>query len=213
MLRCGIVILAAGGSTRLGFAKQLVELNGTSLLSRITGEAVASVCNPVVVVLGSRAEQIRPAIDGMPVVVIVNEHWETGMGSSIRCGVAALLNKEPDLDAILLALCDQPKITAAVLDLLVSTQSASAKSVTAAEYAGTLGTPAVFSEAIFPELLALPDAAGGRSIINRHQPEITRLPVPEAEFDLDTAEDLKRMKDHSSDRSNGSGPAEPSKPS
>jgi molybdenum cofactor cytidylyltransferase len=189
----GIVILAAGGSSRLGFAKQLVQVDGVSLLRRITDEAMASSCKPIVVVLGARAAELRSEIEGLPVVVAVNADWQTGMGSSIRCGITALRKSEPALEGVLIALCDQPRIGRALFDRLVDARMRSNKLICAAKYANAIGTPALFSSSLFAELEELPDADGGREVIRRYPLDTEPVEMPEAEIDLDTPADLARF--------------------
>jgi len=86
----GMIILAAGASSRMGTPKQLLPYRGRSFLSHIAEAAVASVCYPVVVVLGANTEQIKPEVSQLPVQVVENKYWAKGMSSSIRSGIKAL---------------------------------------------------------------------------------------------------------------------------
>ncbi len=85
-----LMILAAGASTRLGQPKQLLPFRGRSLLRHAAETALASVCRPVVVVLGAFAERLRHELNGLPVQVAMNLQWKEGMSSSIRAGLKAL---------------------------------------------------------------------------------------------------------------------------
>ncbi len=87
----GIVLLAAGGSTRMGRPKQLLPIAGQSMLRHAAGAAVGSGCMPVVVVLGAGAESLQNELSGLPVTIAVNDIWQRGLGGSIRCGMRALL--------------------------------------------------------------------------------------------------------------------------
>jgi molybdenum cofactor cytidylyltransferase len=189
MSRCAIVILAAGGSTRMGSAKQSLEFQGETLLQRAVATAMASVCRPIVVVLGARANELQKQLDGLPVSVVINHQWADGMGTSIRCGVAAI----GPVDAVMIFLCDQPLITAQHLDQLVAAHFKSDKHITAAFYAGTAGTPVIFGSALFEELQALEDGQGGKALIHRHPEMVGHFPLPQAEMDVDTAEDFARL--------------------
>ncbi len=190
-MQCGILILAAGGSTRMRTAKQTLVYQGSTLLKRAVNTALASVCTPVVVVLGSQAEQLNGSIADLPVIAVNNPNWERGMGTSIRCGVSAI--QSADIDAIMILLCDQPLISTAHLDRMVQSHFASNQSITAAAYANVLGTPAIFSASHFAELLSLDDAQGGKSIFGRHPGRVNAFEIPEAETDLDTPEDYRRL--------------------
>jgi len=95
----GIIILAAGSSSRLGQAKQNLVLKGKTLLQRAIETAVASVCEPVIVVLGANVEIIEPTIKNYDINIIQNPGWSEGMSSSIRAGISALLKIEPKIQS------------------------------------------------------------------------------------------------------------------
>jgi len=88
--RFGAVILAAGGSSRMGRPKPLLEIGGRPLVACAAEAALAAAVWPVVVVLGAHAEKIRPALARLPVLPIENPAWSEGMASSLRAGLAAL---------------------------------------------------------------------------------------------------------------------------
>ncbi|MEO6739812.1 MAG: nucleotidyltransferase family protein [Chthoniobacteraceae bacterium] len=190
----GTVILAAGESQRLGQPKQLLPFRGTTLLRLAAETALAVRCGPVAVVLGAFAESIRPALDGLDVLIVENPGWREGMGTSLRTGLVAILAAAPDLDGVVVMLCDQPLITATSLCLLIESHRANTSAITAAGYSGTLGVPAIFARALFPELLALDGAQGARAVIQRHPGSATGLLMPEAAADVDTAEDFAALK-------------------
>src|SRR3954453_7322887 len=104
----GAVILAAGSSSRMGRPKQILRFGAESLLRRATRAAVDAGCSPVVVVTGANAEQSRGELERLPVEEVLNTRWETGMASSIRCGIERLLSVDADTEAAVLMLCDQP---------------------------------------------------------------------------------------------------------
>ena len=186
------ILLAAGGSTRLGSPKQLLVYGGQTLLRRAAETLLATGCWPVVVVLGAGAAGLTPELIGLDVNTIVNAGWERGMGTSLRLAMTAL-SPGPEVDAVLLTLCDQPLVGAKTLQRLVESRRG-AHSIVAAEYEGTLGVPAVFGREHFTELAALPDAAGAKPILQRHAARTVALPVPEAATDIDTREQYARIK-------------------
>ncbi len=187
------IILAAGGSTRLGSPKQLLEYRGRTLLRRAAEAALAAGCRPVVVVLGSSADRLCAELDGLDVQIVVNPGWPRGMGGSVRLGMAALAD-EADADAVLLTLCDQPLIEREALSRLLDAWSDRQRSsLVAAEYGGTLGVPAVFGREHFAELAALPDAAGAKPILQRHAANVRAVPMPEASTDIDTREQYEQI--------------------
>ncbi len=196
--RIAAVILAAGASTRLGQPKQLLRPGGESpdaesLLRRTARHAVAAGCAPAFVVLGCAAEQMRPELDGLPVTPLVNEKWSEGMGSSLRCGMDAVIRHQPPIPAVLLLVCDQPRLTAGYLRTLLDRHEAGSSPITASFYAQHDGVPAVLAASLFPDLLACSGDRGARDLIRTHAAQVQRLPWPEGELDLDRPEDLEQV--------------------
>ena len=189
----GAVILAAGTSQRMGSPKQLLTFNGNSLLRRAVQTALATQCQPVIVVLGAHAERLQTEISDLPVTVVENCLWAEGMGSSIRTGIAALRECSKQAAGVVLMLCDQPFVTAQTIDRLISVYEQSQPIAVASEYGGSLGAPALFSRELFAELSALNSAEGARQILKRHREEVLGLAVPEAIWDVDTPADYERL--------------------
>jgi CTP:molybdopterin cytidylyltransferase MocA len=189
----GVIVLAAGGSTRMGQPKQLLPFRGTTLLRHAAQTALATGFAPVVVVLGAVAEQCCEQLEGLPVETIVNERWEEGMGGSIGAGTAFLQKRAPQTKAALVMLHDQPLITAERLRELTSAWRPPEIKVAASAYSGTVGVPAVFDRDLFPELAALRGKAGAQKIIRTHGDRLATVPMPEAETDVDTPGDLERL--------------------
>lgn len=187
------VILAAGQSSRMGEPKQLVELEGRTLLRRAVATAIASSCRPVMVVLGAAAARMQRELAGFDARVVENPGWLEGIGSSVRCGIDAA-RRERTVDSALLLLCDQPLVTAQLIDQLVAAHRDRGARIVACEYAGTVGVPALFSRDLFDELLALRADAGAKQVIARHGADVVRVPFPGAALDLDTPEDLARAR-------------------
>jgi len=182
------LLLAAGGSSRLGRPKQLIEFEGKTLIRRAAEALIKGGCAPVVVVLGAEITDSKSALDGLDVAIAINEGWESGMGSSIGAGMSHLLGTENALDAVLISLCDQPHITGEHIKEFVGLFSARKASVVSAGYDGIAGVPALFSKALFPRLLSLTGDKGARELI-RNAPDAVTIPLPEASIDIDTATD------------------------
>ena len=188
--RIAAVILAAGASQRLGQPKQLIQVGGESLLRRTARFAVQAGCAPVWVVLGFAAEQMRPELQGLPVQALTNAHWSQGMASSLRSGVSAA---QVSADAVLLLVCDQVRLSADHLSALVSHHRGGTGAITASEYGGTLGVPAIFSARLFSELLQIEGDRGAREVIDRHPADAQALSWPDGALDLDGPEQLKAI--------------------
>jgi molybdenum cofactor cytidylyltransferase len=190
-MSCGIVILAAGSSSRLGRPKQLLQYHGKSLLCRAVDTALATQCRPVVVVLGSGGDELSGQISETGASIQINPNWQNGIGSSIKIGVSAIA--EAKCDAVMLVLCDQPLVKSHALEELVRKRQATGKPICAASYSGTFGTPAVFSASLFDELLQLSDSQGGKVVIARHLAETELVELADAAMDVDTEDDFKRL--------------------
>ena len=193
MQKIGIIILAAGASTRMnGEPKQLLEFEGKTLLRRAAETALSSGLRPVVVVLGANAEKLLPEIKGLPVLPAINENWASGMGGSIKTGLSVLLAENRGIEATILMLCDQPFVTAETLNRLVETFQKTKKPIAACQYSDTIGVPTLFAREMFAELSDLQGDAGAKAVIKKHA-DIAQTPAPEAAFDVDTQADFQKL--------------------
>lgn len=186
------ILLAAGGSSRLGRPKQLLTFEGETLLRRMGRTLAATQYSPIVVVLGAEAEEMLEELDGLTVEITINPAWKTGLSSSIKCGIEKVVEIAPDLDGVLIALCDQPLITADMFDSLARTFVETHPSVVAASYDGIGGVPALFSKAVFASLCSLEGDKGARQLI-RERSDAVLIDLPAAAVDIDTETDLRRI--------------------
>ena len=187
-----MIVLAAGGSTRLGHPKQLLSHKGRPLLRRAADVAVQAATGPVVVVLGAQADLLRGQVSRLMLEVIVNRDWRDGIATSIHAGLAAL-GRDRQPDAALLMTCDQPHVSADLLRRLIDTYGDTRPPVVACAYAGTLGTPALFDRSLFGELWLLTGDHGAKQVIERHQSGAVRVAFDNGAVDIDTAEDVARL--------------------
>lgn len=185
-----LLLLAAGVSSRLGQPKQLLRYEGQTLLRRAAETAVASGCQPLVLVTGALHEELLPEIAGLPFEVVRNDAWAEGMGSSIRAGMTALARitaLQKPLSAVLLMLCDQPLLTAGHLRELIARQRETGRAAVASAYAGTMGVPAVFGSALFEQLSTLGGSKGaGPLLASLPLDQVATLDFPTGEADIDT---------------------------
>jgi molybdenum cofactor cytidylyltransferase len=186
-VKIGAIVLAAGGSQRFGRPKQLLLYDRQTLVRRAAHAALA-VRGPIVVVAGREQEAIALELLGLPVTVVPNDHWELGIGSSLRCGLEAL----PECEAVVIVTCDQPRVDGSVVERLIAEQAESGKPIAASAYGRTLGVPALFGREVFAELRSLPDREGAKSIILRHRDEVALIDFPAGALDIDTPEDYAR---------------------
>jgi molybdenum cofactor cytidylyltransferase len=172
--------------------KQLLIYEGQTLIRRAVETALASVCRPVVVVLGANAVRVGAELE-LPVIVTRNREWETGMGSSIRSGLEAVLAADAGVDAIVVQLCDQPFVTAELIDTLIKRRRETGKTIVGTEYRGTRGVPALFARELFAELRALSGHEGARRIIRNHRDDTVVVPFVGAAIDIDTPQDYEAL--------------------
>jgi molybdenum cofactor cytidylyltransferase len=184
------IVLAAGASTRFGSPKQLVRIAGRPLLHTVVTRAAEVTGNALIVVLGAGAAELAPLLKHSPGSVVVNRQWREGLASSIRAGVARL---PATCAGVMLVLADQAAVTSDDLRRLAGTWRRRPQSIVAALYAGTTGAPAIFPRSTFAELAALRGDAGARSVLRRSVDRMIRVPMPAAELDLDTPEDLLQL--------------------
>lgn len=184
-----IIILAAGESARMGQAKQLLPYRGTTLLRHTVENALAIPGAHIVVVLGAFAEEIRPTLEGLPVEIVENPAWSTGMGSSLRTGLEAVLSASSETAAAIFLLCDQPLLSPVNLDALIQTHRETGAAIVASEYGDVLGVPALFHRSLFPELLGLDGGEGAKKIISRHRDKAIGIPFADGAVDIDTPGD------------------------
>ncbi|TDQ19060.1 molybdenum cofactor cytidylyltransferase [Algoriphagus boseongensis] len=192
-MKTGIIILAAGASTRLGRPKQLIQIQGKTLLQRTIDSALKSEASSLVVVLGWNPELIQGGINSNQIPFVINEEWEEGMATSMQAGLKFLMNEE-NPDQVVLLLCDQALVTSSSINDLIALHSSSKKGIVASSYSNTLGVPALFDKAYFPELLALKSTEGAKKVILKNQEDVAVMDFPEGAIDLDTEEDFERLK-------------------
>lgn len=191
--RFGAIILAAGASKRMGTPKQMLPFQGQPLVKRAAETALQSSAWPVIVVLGANAEIIRPTLARLPVLIADNSAWAEGMAASVRAGMTVLQQFSRALDAVVIALCDQPAFSAEVIGQLVSAQQRDRRSIVAARYNHRNGAPALFLREHFPALAALTGEEGARHLLNGDPSRVTPVDLPQLSLDLDTPEDYSAL--------------------
>jgi molybdenum cofactor cytidylyltransferase len=191
--RCGLVLLAAGASTRMGRPKQLLEIDGVPLVRRAAEAALAAPVWPVIVVLGAHAEKIRPTLASLPLLLADNAEWAEGLASSLRAGIRTLGLFSAHLDAAVIALCDQPGFSTETVAQLLALRRTSGRSIVATLAGGHLGPPVLFDREFFPALQMLEGDAGARQLLLAQREKIAVLEAPALATDLDTPADYEKF--------------------
>jgi molybdenum cofactor cytidylyltransferase len=189
MKTCGIIILAAGSSSRLGQPKQLLRYQEKSLLQHVLDEALAVEATECIVVLGSEAENMSLQLDPGRATICYNAQWAEGMSGSIHLGLQKLLELHPEVDCCIIAVCDQPFITTQLFNNLYEVANENNMSIVASSYADTAGTPALFDKSQFPALMNLRGQEGAKKLLKATVGELLLVPFERGEIDIDTMED------------------------
>ncbi len=184
------LILAAGASRRMGSPKQLLVWNNHTLLEHAISKARSLLNDRCVVVLGAHAESIRASVNLDGVRVIINLDWQEGIASSIRNGIKAL---PASADAVLILLCDQPLIDVEHIQSLLDGWQKEPSCITASVYRDGVGVPALFPAKFFVELLQLEGDQGAKRLLMKFNGSLLKIPLPEAELDIDSAGDFEYL--------------------
>ncbi len=188
-MQYGAIILAAGGSTRMGSSKQLLKIGKESLIRRTIGIALEIAPLTCTVVLGANFEKHKKEIEDLPIDIVHNRNWEQGMGSSIKVGIQNL--KRYQLDAFYILVCDQPMLKGVHLINIAKQYENSGARIVASRYKETLGVPAIFDWEMHETLLLLPEKEGAKQLISKYCNQFVNFEG--GEVDLDTREDFERF--------------------
>jgi len=187
----GVIILAAGKSSRLGQPKQNLIFRGKTLLQSAIETALASDCELAVAVLGANDDVIRPTISQYPVNLVHNANWAEGMASSIRLGITEV-KKNPQITSVILMLCDQPFVSAGLLNELAL--AGMANDIVGCIYNTAAGVPVLFNAKYFEPLQLLTGDEGAKKLLLKYGEEVLYIPFPMGHVDIDTTEDLEKLK-------------------
>ena len=186
------ILLAAGSSSRMGKPKQLLEINGEPLLCRCAKVALDAMPEHVIIVLGANEKPHREVISKLPVKIVSNHFWKTGMGSSIKTGLNYILQSDIQPDGIVIMVCDQPALTSQHLRKLIQKFEETKKPIIASSYAGSGGVPVLFGRSFFSNLLLLGDDQGAKKIVAQFPEQVALVEFSEGATDLDTEEDYEK---------------------
>ena len=192
------LVLAAGGSSRMGSPKQLLPWQGTTLLEHVVAQACASGLDEVLVVLGGSAEQILARVQLGRARVVRNLDYASGMASSLRAGLAAV---GPGVQRAVVILGDQPAVSGELLDALLALQAKRRLPAAALSFGGLLHPPVVLDRELWPALRSLEGDVGCRALIRARPELVAALPVPgdsRHPVDVDTREDYRRWSEEAS---------------
>lgn len=187
------LLLAAGSSSRMGKPKMLLPFKGKTFLQHTIDEIKNSNADNLVVVTGCYHQQLTEVLLPQSIDIAENKNWEEGMGTSIQTGVAHILQQYPHTENIIIIVCDQPYISSSLLNKLIAAKPETGKSIIAAAYNGTAGTPVLFGKKYFEKLLQLKGPQGAKKIVQQSTEDVFYIDFPGGATDIDTPEDYKTL--------------------
>jgi molybdenum cofactor cytidylyltransferase len=189
--RIAAVVLAAGGSSRMGRPKQLLPWGNSTLLETAVEAALASQAGEVIVVTGSQADRVGPALAGHPVRIVENPAWAEGQSTSVRAGLAAL---SASASAAVFLLVDQPYVTPDLIDALIQRHRETLAPLVAPRAGGRRANPVLFDRSAWPRLAAVTGDAGGRTLFDAYAGQVVWVEWTESiMLDVDTPEDYRAL--------------------
>jgi len=184
------VVLAAGGSERLGRAKQTLLWRGRPLVHHTVRTALQAGLSPVVVVTGAYAGPTQKAVGELRVEFVHNPDWQLGQSTSVIAGLGAL---PAEVGAVVFMLVDQPQVPSELVRGLVQIHRRTLSPLVAPQVNGRRANPVLFDRSTFPDLLVLSGDAGGRSLFERYAVEWLPWQDVNILLDVDTPQDYQNL--------------------
>jgi CTP:molybdopterin cytidylyltransferase MocA len=192
------ILLAAGPSSRLGQPKQLVSIDGESLVRRTARLLLDLDLYSVTVVTGCESEKVGDELSDLQAEVVHNRLWEQGMGGSIAFGVRQLSRM---VDGVLIMVCDQWRVEKNDLVQLIEQWNSDISRIVVSNWnegkAFVSGPPVIFTGNLIPEMKYLISSEGARQVIDRHMDIVEFVLMENAAYDLDRPEDLNLITNRS----------------
>jgi molybdenum cofactor cytidylyltransferase len=186
------VILAAGKASRMGTPKQLLPYKETTILGEVLKNALQSALDPLIVVLGFMADEIRRRIDFDAATVVIADGYDLGQSASLKAGLSHIPD---DCDAALFLLGDQPLITVNIINTLIEGYRQSKNDILIPTYRGKRGSPVLIARPLFPQLNTLTGDTGARVIFEKFANSIKEVEMGDgsAGIDIDTPADYQKL--------------------
>lgn len=184
------IILAAGQSARLGTPKQLLPWQGGTLLDFTVSTIRDSGIDDIVLVLGSNAELIKKSLNKPALRIVYNASWKSGKASSIRAGLNAISRAA---EGVLIFLCDQPYLTAELIQKIIRAGESSPADIIAPAIGEQLINPILFKRRTFSAFLTLQGEEGGKNLFSCYPLQRVEWGDARLLWDIDTPEDMQKL--------------------
>lgn len=192
------IVLAAGRSSRMAPHNKLLvpDRAGRPMVARVVDNLLSSAARPVIVVTGHRAEEVRAAVAGRPVLVVHAPDYADGLSASLRAGIAAV---PATASAALVCLGDMPLVTGRMIERLIEAYDPDeGRSVVVPTCRGKIGNPVLWDRRFFPDIAGLVGDVGARPLLERHSEYVAQVELDTDAVlrDFDTVESLATLPAH-----------------
>ena len=189
------VILAAGSSQRFGDSppKQLALIEDEPLVRRVARRALKTSFAEVIVVVGFQSTRVGAAVGDLPVAVVVNSEFAIGQSTSVLAGLGSVAAESA---AAMFIPVDQPDLTSAVMNALITHYLESGETIVVPSFRGKRGAPVLIDRSLFADLAVIEGDAGGRQLFEQLSDQVSEVPLASADplRDVDRPEDLRRYR-------------------
>ena len=184
------IILAAGGSIRMGRPKQLLPWKGETLIHHVTSTVIGAGLDQIIVVVGASEEQVRDELIDLPVEIVVNQKWKSGQSTSVQVGLSAIID---NCGSAIFFLADQPGISRTLIRSMIERHAATLAPIVAPIVDGQRGNPVLFDRSTFSDFDSIRGDTGGRELFSRYPVSWIEWHDPAVLSDIDTDDDYQRL--------------------
>lgn len=184
------IILAAGGSSRMGRPKQLLPWQGETLIRHVTSTVIEAGLDYIVVIVGASEEQVRPELIDLPVKIVFNPIWESGQSTSVQAGLSAIPENS---GAAIFFLVDQPEVSRTLIHTMIERHATTLAPIIAPIADGQRGNPVLFDRSTFSDFGSIHGDTGGRELFSRYPVSWVEWHNPAVLSDIDTDDDYQRL--------------------
>ncbi len=187
------IVLAAGESARFGKPKQLLDWKGQPFVRAVAVTALEAGLSPVIIVVGANGEKVESAVADLNVMIVSNDEWQSGQGSSIKAGISKFTTSPTSPGGAIFLLADQPQITTSIIRALVEKHAEGLYPIVAPLVLDQRSNPVLFDRVTFDDLLEIQGDVGGRAIFHKHRVEYLPWHDDRMLLDVDTPEHYQRL--------------------
>jgi len=185
-----LLVLAAGFSTRMGSQKLLLNVEGESLVRYLTKRLLTTKVDGIVIITNSAFPEVKAEVKEMPVVILENNQAQLGMSTSLKRGIAYLMERH--VSAAIVVLADQPEINVNIINSMANEYRSSKQAILQAHYLNTPSHPVLFSSRLYAKLLEITGDNGAKQILRENRDSVHYVHINEyAPIDIDTLDEYQ----------------------